>query len=139
MARPIFSRILMGTMPALLAIVLAGVDRPAVGQEQEAETKPAAAKKVKKFRGRLPNYYGQVVDQKQREAIYNIQEEYAPKIAALRAQLAALIKECSDKIAGVLTDEQLKNVEEAKAAARAKRDRKRAPKEKPAAGPSAQE
>jgi hypothetical protein len=108
-----------------LAIVLAILARPTIGQDKEAAAKPAVAKKAKPFRGRLPNYYGQVVNQKQRQAIYKVQREFAPKIAELQAQLEALKKQRDEKVAAVLTPQQLKKVEELNAAAKAKRARKK--------------
>jgi Spy/CpxP family protein refolding chaperone len=132
MNRVISSRVVLRTMLVSLAIVLA--DRPAIAQDEPADAKPAEAKKEKRFRGRLPAYYRHVVDQKQRETIYKIQEEYEPKIAALRAQLEAIMKERNEKVAAVLTPEQLKKVEELGAAAKAKREKaKERPTKKPAA------
>ena len=133
MVRTFSLRILLWGTLASLGIVLAGTDRPAVGQDtkpevDKAEAEPAAPAKAKKFRGRLPNYYRQVVDEKQRQTIYQIQEEYASKIAALRAQLAAVTKERDEKVAAVLTPEQLKKVEELAAEAKAKRERKKSAK-----------
>jgi len=119
------TRIALCTMLASLAIVLACLDRPTTGQDKEAAAKPAAAKKAKKFRGRLPNFYRLVVDQKQRQTIYKIQAEYAPKIADLKAQLDALTKQRDQRVAAVLTPQQRKRVEGFKAAAKAKRDQKK--------------
>jgi len=105
-----------------LAMVLAGMTLPASGQEAAAEPKAAAGEKArKKPRGRLPNYYRHVVDEKQRVAIYKIQEEYAAKIADLKAQLAAVMKEQSEKVTAVLTAEQLQKIEQLKAEAAEKR------------------
>jgi hypothetical protein len=118
-------RIALWTTLASLAIVLASLAHPTVGQDNAAAAKPAAAQKAKTFRGRLPNYYGQVVNEKQRQAIYKIQAESAPKIAELRAQLQALIKQRDEKIAAVLTPEQLKKIEDLRAAAEAKRQSKK--------------
>jgi hypothetical protein len=88
----------------------------------------APVKKIlSKKRGRLPAYYAPVVTEEQREKIYQIQEEYRPKIAALNAQLKALKKEQDDKIAALLTPAQKKQVAEAAATA----------KKEPAKGPSA--
>jgi hypothetical protein len=80
---------------------------------------------VKKVRtGRLPKYYKDVVSQKQRDKIYEIQGEYKPKIDVLKAQLDALNKEMNEKIASVLTAEQKKKIDDAAAtkATRAKAD-----------------
>jgi len=137
MIRVVPARILFWTAAMSLAVVLAGVGRPAVAQQKQpaakgAEAKKADAKKAKKFRGRLPAYYRHVVDEKQREAIYKIQEEYAAKLAALKAQLAALTQERNDKVAAVLTPEQKAKVEKLKAEARAKRKREKSETKKPA-------
>jgi Spy/CpxP family protein refolding chaperone len=72
---------------------------------------------VKKIRakGRLPNYYAEVVTEKQREEIYKIQEEYKAKIDAAKAQLETLTKERNDKISTILTAEQKKKIDEAAA------------------------
>ena len=134
MRRSIAMRALPWTGLALLTITLAWAGRPATGQE-ESGAKPAAAKKAKKFRGRLPNHYRHVVDEKQRQEIYKIQEEYASRLAALKAQLAAMTKERDEKVVAVLTPEQLKKVEQLAAEAKAKRDEK---KKKPVAAKPAQ-
>ena len=136
MRRSIAMRALPWTGLALLTITLAWAGRPATGQE-ESGAKPAAAKKAKKFRGRLPNHYRHVVDEKQRQEIYKIQEEYAAKIATLKAQLKAMSKERDEKVLAVLTPEQQKKVDELAAAAKAEREKKKAAKEKPPAEPPA--
>jgi Spy/CpxP family protein refolding chaperone len=128
--RPVSTKIVLWTTLASLAIVLACLARPTIGQDEGKASQPAAAKTAKKSRGRLPNFYRQVVDPQQRETIYKIQAEYAPKIAELQAQLEKLIKERDEKIAAVLTPEQRKRVEDLNAAARAKR---RPKKQKPPA------
>jgi len=119
------------TTLASALIVLGGFAHPTAAQEQDAPAKTVAAKKAKKPRGRLPNYYKDVVSQQQREQIYAIQAEYRDKIAALKAQLAAMTKERDEKVAGVLTAEQIQKVEQLKAEAAAKR--KKAAAEKKAA------
>ena len=116
----------------LLAIILAWTALPSPGQEAAAEPKPPASQKAKKSRGRLPIHYRHVVDEKQREAIYKTQKEYASKIADLRAQLAAIVKERNEKIAAILTPQQLEKIEKLKAEAQKKR-KKPAKPAKPAA------
>jgi len=125
---------------ALLGVVAAAVGAPAIGQgplstkkpavqppaAETAAPQPAAAEAAapqpkNPFRGRLPAYYGRVVDEKQRAAVYEIQKEYAPRIDALKTQLAALTKERDEKVVAVLTPEQRAQVEQTKAAAAAKR------------------
>lgn len=122
-----------------LAIMFVNVDHSASGQEgtpakKAAKSKAATEKsKKKEFRGRLPAYYARVVDKKQREAIYAIQKEYNPRIKALKAELATLTSERDEKLATLLTPEQLKEVEQLKAAAKAKRLRNKAGEKKAAA------
>ena len=97
--------------------------------ESPAETPvPEEAKPKKEFRGRLPFYYNRVVDKKQRDKIYAIQREYAPKIDALKAQLETLMTDRDKEVEAVLTPEQLKTVEKLRAAAKAKRDQAKAAK-----------
>lgn len=128
-------RVVFWATLASLAIVLACLSGPSVGQGKAAAAQPAAAKKAQSFRGRLPNYYAQVVNQQQRTTIYKIQAEYAPKIAALQAQLDELTKERDERIAAVLSPQQRKAVEDLGAAAKARREQKKdkAAKNKPAA------
>ena len=145
MRRVLSSRTLTWISLTLVAIVVAAVGRGAIGQgplsvqkpvkeppaAEAAQTQPAAEQE-KVFHGRLPAYYGQVVDEKQRAAIYGIQKQYAPKIDALKAQLAALTEERNEKVAAVLTPEQQAKLATLKAEAKAKRELKAA-QEKPAA------
>jgi len=134
-------QVLLWAGVAMGAIFAAVVGRSAVGQESQSAGQPAAetpaekpvpektvAAKKREFRGRLPAYYSQVVDQKQRKEIYAIQREYAPKIDALKAQLAALVADRNEKVDAVLTPEQLSKVEQLKAEAKAKREKTKAAK-----------
>jgi hypothetical protein len=84
----------------------------------------ASPAKAKKFRGRLPAHFSQVVDEEQRKAIYAIQEEYSTKIDSLKAQLEAMTQERDGKIAAVLTASQREKIESLKTTARAKRTEK---------------
>ncbi len=127
-SRPWSSGILvLLTIAAVAMLITAGHAAPA---EPAAETTPAPATspaepEAKEFRGRLPMYYGQVVDDKQRQAVYAIQKEYFAEINELKAKLEALVKQRDVKVAAVLTPEQTAKVEQAKAAAKAKRDAKK--------------
>jgi hypothetical protein len=124
MLRRTFSRSFLGIALGIIALAIlanapcaTAADGPIVGK---------AVKKIRK--GRLPNYYADVVTDKQREDIHKIQEEYQPKIEALQTQIDALKKEMNEKVSAVLTEEQRKKVEEA--AAKSKKDKK---DDKPAA------
>lgn len=100
--------------------------QPATATTAEAPAETPApeelAPKKKTFRGRLPNYYSKVVDDKQRQQIYDVQLQYVSKIDALKAQLDAMIEERDKKVVAVLTPEQLQEVERLTAEAKAKRE-----------------
>ena len=142
MPRASSTRVLVWAFLALVPVALAVAGGLAVGQPSSAAEPPAAGPaessgeapaetplpeeakpKKREFRGRLPAYYGRVVDEEQREKIYAIQRQYAPKIDALKTELAALTAERDEKVAAVLTPEQLQTVDKLKAEAKAKRTR----------------
>ena len=95
--------------------------KKSVEKKDVAKESAPEKKKVKKFSGRLPVYFGDVVSGDQREAIYEIQASYADRMAALVAQVKALQAQQMSEIEAVLTDEQKKKVADLKAAALAKR------------------
>jgi len=111
------------------AVMMAGAGW-VLAQTAEDGSAPAAAKQVKvrkakrPFQLRLPAHFGKIVDETQRQKIYDIQREYGPKIQELRAQLKALIDERDKKIQAVLSADQVKELAKAKEAARAKRKKK---------------
>lgn len=63
------------------------------------------------FRPRLPMYYAKVVDEKQRQKIYDIQRKYHPQIADLQKQLEKLIAQRDAEIEAVLTPQQKAEIE----------------------------
>ena len=84
------ARYLTSTMVFTLSALLmsSGI---AAAQEPPKATPPAAkaeGKKVEKITRHLPPYYKSVVSDEQRQQIYKIMAEYAPKISDLRARLA---------------------------------------------------
>jgi hypothetical protein len=118
--RPVFGVALCAALITLTA------GAPSVSAA-DAQSGARVIKKIRK--GRLPNYYADVVTEKQRDEIYKIQEEYKPKIDALKAQLEALNKEMNEKITAVLTADQKKKIEDAATAAKAKRGKEEKPAE----------
>ena len=107
---------------AVLLFALAVNTTPESVLAQDAKpAAAAAAKKPAKPRGRLPAYYGEVVDAAQREKIYAIQQSYAERIAALQAQLKDLNEKMDAEVKAVLTPEQQKKLDELSAAAKARR------------------
>jgi Spy/CpxP family protein refolding chaperone len=98
-----------------LGLLLVTVEQPVLRADGAAKS-PGA----KRGRHVVPKYYGKIVTEEQREKIYKIQDAYDPKIDALTAQLKALKAERDEKIRGVLTPEQQKQVDEAAAKAKKK-------------------
>ncbi len=65
----------------------------------------------KKFRKRLPNYWGSLgLSLEQKKKIYQLQEDYFNKIASLEKQIADLKKEERVKSFEVLTSAQKENL-----------------------------
>ena len=113
-----------------LLAALSLVTSPMVGQD--ATGKPVKKEGEKKERaeprGRLPNFYSDVVTEEQREKIYAIQKKYAEELEDLTEQLKALANDGDAEISALLTPEQRDKV--AKAAAEAKAKRIKAAEEK---------
>lgn len=135
MTKTIVRRLACWTLLGCLAFAVTTVAQPVCSAENMAPAKTTTKKKerakVKKGRHRLPRYFRDVVGDEQREKIYNIQDEYRPKIAALKAEWKALLKERDEKIEAVLTPEQKRQIDEARAEAKAKRKAKKAETKKP--------
>jgi uncharacterized protein HemX len=96
---------------AVVAVVAVGSSIYAWAQQQAQPAQPNPP------RGRLPAYYGQVVNQQQREQIYAIQAKYNARIAELQKQLADLRAQRDAEIEKVLTPEQLKRIQQLRAQA----------------------
>jgi hypothetical protein len=94
----------------LLAVLLAAA-APAQEPAKQPDD-PAKTTKVerKKPRGRLPTYFGKVVDSSQREEIYEIQSRYAEQIEKLQQELKELLKERDAEVDAVLSPEQMAEV-----------------------------
>lgn len=106
------------TLTAVVAVAVGGsiyawAQQPAA-QSAQQEAQPAQPTPP---RGRLPAYYGQVVNQQQREQIYAIQAKYSARIAELQKQLEELRAQRDAEIEKVLTPEQLKRIAELRARA----------------------
>jgi len=101
-----------------LAVLLAS---PSFGQQDRAVDSAKKASTTKKVRGRLPAHFSALVSQKQREAIYKIQAEYAVQLNKLRAQLDALAADRDREVDAVLHAEQLAEVIKKRADAKKKR------------------
>ena len=93
--------------------------------------KSTATKERAKPRGRLPNYFSDVVDSKQRGKIYSIQSSYREKILALVAQMKELQEEQEAEIDAILTPEQLSKVNARREEAKSLRVKRLAERTKP--------
>jgi hypothetical protein len=125
----LFSRSLSAI--ALFTAFATFLAEPSCGSAADGQPTVRVVKKTR-GRGRLPNYYANVVTEQQKDEIYKIQEEYKPKIDAAKAQLDALKKELNEKISAVLTADQKKKVEEAEAVAKAAKKPEKEKADKPA-------
>jgi Spy/CpxP family protein refolding chaperone len=115
-----------GVLGLVASDTMAGEAKP-VATAAPATPPPAvdaAAAKPRAGGRRLPAYYKDVVTQEQREAIYQIQEEYGAKIAEVKARLADLQQQQAAKIAALLKPEQKQKIDQLRAAAAAKRQAK---------------
>jgi hypothetical protein len=122
------ARRLVWTFGMVIACGLAfAVVMPAQQAEQTKTSQAGAQASTESNQGRrktirrLPAYYTRVVNQKQREQIYDVQAKYQPEIDALEEQLQALIAKRDAEIEAVLTPEQRETLAKFKADAAAQR------------------
>ncbi len=101
----------------LLVCALASFCVTAIGAEKKSSTKSTktTASKAKTtdqegLTGRLPRYFSSLVDEKQRDEIYEIQASYRDKIEELEKQLADLRSKEMAAIEKVLTTTQRKKL-----------------------------
>ena len=103
----------------------------AVGQQNAADIKAARnVARKNEAQGRLPAYYGQIVDEGQRQRIYQIQANYHPQIESLLAQVEALTVKRDEEIRAVLSPEQRQRLDTLINGAKANRAAKAAQKKK---------
>ncbi|HZZ73349.1 MAG TPA: hypothetical protein VFE24_13935 [Pirellulales bacterium] len=110
---------LAGLGIAIGSTVMAGSPKTT---DKKTDTKKAAAADsktdVKPVRHQLPPHYAKIVDEKQREKIYAIQDSYAPDIKKIQEQLDAIKAKREAEIRGLLTAAQVKQLEAAIAASK---------------------
>lgn len=122
-----------GVWLSVLAAMVLLVGQPAAAQQppadgpaaQAAPDKSESEMKEPEFRGRLPAYFAAVVTDKQRQEVYKIQAEYHKKISALMKEVEKLTAERNKKVDGVLTPEQLAEVNKKRQEAAARRQARR--------------
>lgn len=109
-------------LPFIMSVSLAQQSAPKPSAKSDAKAGDVKTGKPRaKPRGRLPAYYTKVVDGQQREKIYAIQQQYEPKISALKAELQALQDQVDAEVEAVLTPEQRDIVKKLADDAKAKR------------------
>ncbi|EAQ81088.1 hypothetical protein [Blastopirellula marina] len=96
-------------------------DEPSVAAQPKMATKARSEP-----RGRLPNFYGQVVSEKQKEEIYSIQSEYEARLDELVRQIVVLKAERDAKVDQTLTPEQRKEIADLRAESEKRRAERRA-------------
>ena len=112
--------------PAAAHTAAAGTLQPSSADSTPAD-QPDKTKKAKRRGGdHLPLYYKGVVTDDQKKQIYAIQDEYQPKLNALKEQLKTLTAERDAKLDALLTADQKTKVEAKRAEAQAKRAEARA-------------
>ena len=124
-----------------LALVLSAVValNLAVAQQKPEGKGKAVAGAAAKQKGRLPPYYKDIVDEKQKAAIYSIQADYNGRIDALKEQLEKLTADRDAAIENVLSVAQKDKLKKAKEAAASKRKKPEdKPEDKPDTEPAAQ-
>ena len=77
-----------------------------------------------KVKGRLPAYYKDIVDAKQKEKIYTLQADFNGKIDALEEQIKKLTADRDAAVEGVLSPEQKEKLKKAKDGASAGKKKK---------------
>jgi len=105
----------------LVAMATSAVQMTAWSQEGATPPSPREPRARSEARGRLPNFFTQVVTPQQREQIYEIQQGYAEELDALRAKLAAVEAKMNQEIEGVLDSDQLEQVKKLQAEAAERR------------------
>ena len=107
--------------PAAAHTAAAGTLQPSSADSTPAD-QPDKTKKAKRRGGdHLPLYYKGLVTDDQKKQIYAIQDEYNPKLQALKDQLKTLAAERDAKLDALLTADQKSKVEAKRAEAQAKR------------------
>lgn len=96
-------------------------DESPVAVDQKMATKPRSEP-----RGRLPNFYGQVVSESQRDEIYAIQSEYQKKLDELIRQVVTIKAERDAKIDETLSADQRKEIAQLRAESEKRREERRA-------------
>jgi Spy/CpxP family protein refolding chaperone len=119
-------------LTAVAGCLWIGALAPAADTDTQAEGRTAQAETLKppKFRGRLPRYYGQVVNEKQRRQIYDIQRKYHERDFILRTQLKQLRAERDQEIEAVLSPEQKETLQKLLTEAARRRAARNQPAEK---------
>ena len=105
-------------------------------QSRQDDSTRTERSKTEKLRGRLPAHFGKVVDESQRQEIYQIQARYKDRIGKLQADLKSVTRQRDRAILEVLSSQQREELEELQQAAR-DRSKRAKPSTAPKSGPAA--
>jgi len=128
MSLPLWKKFLI--VSALVAFTASLLGSTLLAQKPAAEAKPTAAAE-KKPRRALPAYFSAIVTEEQRTRIYGVQDKYEAQIAALAEQIKGLQDKRDTEIESVLSPEQKKLLDKARADAKAKASARKPTAEKP--------
>jgi Spy/CpxP family protein refolding chaperone len=99
-----------------------GDDTKASGKSSTAKERTAKKPVAEDQRApRMPAHFNKVIDEKQREKIVGILNDYSPQVEKKRAELEALLNQRDKDLFAVLTPAQRKQVEALRAESLAKR------------------
>ena len=128
------SLFVVGMMTLCLGTQFSSVLVNAQDSTTEKKTEKKVEKKVEKKggEGRVPAYYGQIgISQKQRDAIYAAQANYAAQIDVLQKQIKDLEGKRDAEVGAVLTADQQKQLAELVEAGKKKAGEQAKNKKKP--------
>lgn len=134
--KALFSCCALLVLFSLLAVAGSPLAQEKQNADQGDAAKPAATRRAP--RGRLPNYYRQVVTPTQREKIYTLQASYAEKIEVLEKQIAELEAKRDAEVEALLTPEQREKVKALAEEARKRRAERAAERAGTAEPPAAE-
>jgi Spy/CpxP family protein refolding chaperone len=112
---------LLGSLCAVVLLAGLMVVGSPLAQEKPGEAEPPARPRAQ-ARGRLPNYYRQVVTPDQREKIYAVQAKYVEQIEALEKQILDLEAKRDTEVEALLSPEQKEKVKALREEARKRRE-----------------
>lgn len=106
----VLGRCLLVCALASFCVTAAGAEKKSTRSTKSTASKTKATTEKEELTGRLPRYFSSLVDENQREEIYEIQASYRDAIQELEEKLAALKKDEMAAMEKVLTTTQRKTL-----------------------------